>query len=306
MNLLYLYSNKTGLQRKFRKHQKILRRLAKTFPNIESHQTKSVEDLSNCCRDAKKNGYDAIVVCGGDGTLKQAVTAIADLSKEERPIIGYIPMGTVNDSGKSFGVKGSIRQALKVLVKQQVYDIDICKANDEYFTFVAAIGQFTDISYSVPRKRKKYFGRFAYYDVAIKEVFTKRRIQVHLKCDQGEFDFETPFLMCLNGVNVGGFRVNPHNSLFDGKMDIYITPTTIFNGLTNYIFHKKRITVIHTSHAEITTSEKGSWCLDGEQGMNGNIEISVLPAHIQVFGSFKTFDKINIPSKTQLFFKYFL
>lgn len=287
MRLLYLYSNKTGLQRKFRQHRCILKRLAKTFPDIESHQTESVDDLLNCCRDAKKNRYDGIIVCGGDGTLKAAVSAIAPLPKEERPIIGYIPMGTVNDSGKSFGVKGRINQAIKVIVKQKVYDVDICKANEDYFTFVAAIGQFTDISYIVPRQRKKYFGRFAYYDVALKEVFTKKRMNVHLKCDQGEYDFEVPFLMCLNGVNVGGFKVNPKNSLFDGKMDIYITPTTILNGLTNYIFHKKRITVIHTSYAEITTSETGSWCLDGEEGMKGNLKISVLPAYIKVFGSFK-------------------
>ena len=287
MKLLYLYSNKTGLQRKFRLHTKNLKRLQKTFSDIESHQTKSVEDLMDYCRNAKKNGFDSVIVCGGDGTLKDAVTAIAPLEKEERPIIGYIPMGTVNDSGKSFGVKGSVRQALKVIEKQQVYDIDICKANNEYWTFVAAIGQFTDISYIVPRKQKKYLGRFAYYNVAVKEVFTKKRINVHLKYDQGEHDFETPFLMCLNGINVGGFRVNPNNSLFDGKMNIYITPTTIFNGLPNYIFHRKKITVINTNHVEISTDSTDSWCLDGEEGMKGNLVLDVLPAHIRVFGHFK-------------------
>ncbi|MDY6362820.1 MAG: YegS/Rv2252/BmrU family lipid kinase [Bacilli bacterium] len=286
MKALYLYSNKTGLQSKFKKHGKIIKRLSKSF-ELDAHQTISVDDLLACCRDAKKNGYDAIIVCGGDGTLKDAVNAIAPLKKEERPIIGYIPMGTVNDSGKSFGVKGSIRQALKVIEKQHIYDIDICIANNEYWTFVAAIGQFTDISYIVPRKQKKILGRFAYYNVAVKEVFTKKRINVHIKCDQGEYDFETPFLMCLNGVNVGGFRVNPHNSLFDGKMNIYITPTTIFNGLTNYIFHRNKITIINTKHAEITTSETGSWCLDGEEGMKGNLVLDVLPAHIRVFGQFK-------------------
>ena len=31
MKALYLYSNKTGLQSKFKKHQKIIQRLSKTF-----------------------------------------------------------------------------------------------------------------------------------------------------------------------------------------------------------------------------------------------------------------------------------
>lgn len=109
MKALYLYSNKTGLQRKFKKHHQIIERLRKTFEIVEPHQTQSVNDLMSSCKDAKKNGFDVIIVCGGDGTLKDAVNAIAPLKKEERPIIGYIPMGTVNDSGKSFGVKGSIR-----------------------------------------------------------------------------------------------------------------------------------------------------------------------------------------------------
>lgn len=286
MKVIYLYSNKTGLQRKFKKHQKIIARLKKVF-DVEPHQTVYKEDVMNHCRSAKQNGFDAVIVCGGDGTLKDAVTAIAELNKEDRPIVGYIPMGTVNDSGKSWGVKGKIRQAIKVLEKQQVYDIDICKANNEYWTFVAAIGQFTDISYIVSRNKKKILGRFAYYFVAVKEFFHKRRIKVHLKCDEGEFDFVCPFLMACNGINVGGFKVNPKNSLFDGKIDIFVTPPTIFNGLTNYIFHKKRIKIIHTTHAEISTDDNTPWCLDGEEGMRGNIVLDVLPAHIQVFGYYK-------------------
>ena len=287
MKALYLYSNKTGLQSKYKKHHKIISRLSKFFEKFNVHETENLDDFINCCREARSNGYESVIVCGGDGTLKMAITAIADLEKEDRPIIGYIPMGTVNDSGKSFGVKGSIRQAIKVIEKQQVYDIDICKANNEYFTFVAAIGQYSDISYIVPRNKKKFFGRLAYYKVAIKEAFTKKTIHVRVKTEQGDFEFDTPFIMAVNGVNVGGFKVNKTNSLFDGKFDVYITPQTIFNGLTNYIFHKKRIIKLRTSCAEISTSETGSWCLDGEKSFSGDIKITTLPAHIRVFGSFK-------------------
>lgn len=286
MRVLYLYSDKTGLIRNTRFHIKIAKKLSKIFEVVDVHKTLSVEDLQTKARECSKT-YDVLALAGGDGSLQKVVDTISKLPKKDRPILGYIPTGTVNDSGKSFGVKGTIRQAISVLKKQKIYDIDVCKANDTHFTFVAAIGQFTDISYIASRKTKKYFGRFSYYAIAVKEAFTKKVIDINLKIDGKMFAIKAPFIMVLNGVNCGGFKVNKNNSLFDGMCDIYITKPTFLNGLPNFIFNRKNVFHFKAKHVEISTSENGPWCIDGESFKSGDLKIDVLPAHIRVFGDIK-------------------
>jgi len=281
--VLYLHSDKTGLSRGDKKHIKIVKKLSSKYPDITMHKTSSIEDLLNQCKNARPT-YDLVIICGGDGTWQQAISAIAELPAEQRPVFGYIPTGTVNDSAKSFGVKGSIRQAIKVLKTGEIIPIDICKANDSYFTFVVAIGQYTDISYVTPRKWKKVFGRLAYYVIAVKEAFTKKVIHVEVEIDGQKQSFETPFVMVCNGYNVGGFKVNHHNSIMDGLVDIYVTKPTIFNGITNFLWHKKNITHLKVSEARISTDEKMPWCIDGESGFPGDLKVQVLPGHINVIG----------------------
>ena len=43
--------------------------------------------------------YDVLIAAGGDGTLNEVVNSIAE--KPNRPKLGVIPMGTVNDFGRA-------------------------------------------------------------------------------------------------------------------------------------------------------------------------------------------------------------
>lgn len=286
MKALYLYSDKTGVIRSSKSHLRIAKKLSKIFNVVDVHKTISIDDLEKNAIECKKN-YDVLIIAGGDGTFQRVVHVISCLPMESRPIIGYIPTGTVNDSAKSFGVKGTVRQAISVLEKQKIYSIDVCKANDTHFTFVAAIGQFADISYIASRKTKKYFGRFSYYAIAVKEALTKKVIKIDISVDGEKMQIEAPFIMALNGVNCGGFKINKENSLFDSMCDIYITKPTFLNGLPNFIFNKKNVLHLRGKHVEISTSENDPWCIDGESYKSGDLIIDVLPAHIQVFGDLK-------------------
>ena len=206
------------------------------------------------------------------------------MDKNKRPILGYIPAGTVNDAGKAYGYRGSIRQALRVLDKGAIDIVDVCKVNNEYFNFVCAAGAFSDIAYVVARGHKKILGRLAYYFYAISQVFKRRIIEAEIETKNEKFSVKAPFIMVMNSRNVGGFPVNFHYSVKDGLAEVYITKPGLFNGLLHYAFFKVKTTKLKVDHIKITLKNDEYWCFDGERGDKKTVEISVLKQELKVIG----------------------
>lgn len=283
MKVLYLYSDKTGIAKSSRKVNKLRKKLHEIYSDLTIKKTKDLEDFENSIRSAV-GVYDALIVAGGDGTVKFVVNVLMSISKEKRPILGYIPTGTVNDAGKAVGIKGSVRQALKVLKAGKTDTVDICKVNNEYFTFVCAAGAFSDISYVVKRGYKKVIGRLAYYFYALSQIFKKREIEYEITTKNDKFSGKTPFIMVMNSRNVGGFPVNFDFSVKDGLVEVYITKPGLFNGLLHYAFFKVKTTKLRVDYIKITLKNDEYWCFDGERGDKKSVEISVLKQEIKVIG----------------------
>ncbi len=283
MKVLYLYSDKTGIAKSERKVNKLHRKLNEIYSDLTIKKTKDLDDFENSIRSAV-GVYDALIVAGGDGTVKFVVTVLMSIPKEQRPIVGYIPTGTVNDAGKAIGIKGSIRQALKVLKAGKTDTVDICKVNNDYFTFVCAAGAFSDISYVVKRGYKKVIGRLAYYFYALSQIFKKREIEYEITTKTEKFSGKTPFIMVMNSRNVGGFPVNFDFSVKDGLVEVYITKPGLFNGLLHYAFFKVKTTKLRVDYIKIALKNDEYWCFDGERGDKKSVEISVLKQELKVIG----------------------
>ncbi len=283
MKVLYLSSNKTGIAKSEKRSNFIVESLQKIYENLTIVKTEKVEDFKENIR--KSIGiFDVVIVGGGDGTLKIAVNVLMEYKKEVRPVLGYLPLGTINDAGKAVGINGSIKKAIDILKKNKRFDVDVCKVNDEYFNFVCATGAYSDISYVTKRGPKKIIGKFAYYFAAIPALFKHRTLEVHAVADGKVIDMKTPFILVMNSKNVGGFPINYHYSVIDGKVELFITKPGIFNGLLHYAFFKMRTVKLHVSDLEISIKSNECWCFDGEKGLQGNIKINVLKQELTVIG----------------------
>lgn len=286
MKVLYLCSNKTGLKRSEKKNKFIFDSLHKIYNNLTIVKTENIEDFEGNIRDSV-GIFDIVIVGGGDGTLKAAVNVLMEFKKHERPVLGYLPLGTVNDAGKAVGINGSLKKAFKILEQNAIVEVDVCKVNNEYFNFVCATGAFSDISYITKRKSKKIFGKFAYYFVAIGSLFKRKKLEVHVETDDQTIDMKTPLVLVMNSKNVGGFPVNFNYSVIDGKVEIYLTKPGLFNGLLHYAFFKMRTLKLRVSHAKISIKSNEIWCLDGEKGFSGDIEINVIKQELRMIGKLK-------------------
>ena len=283
MKVLYLYSDKTGIAKSERKVEKLNNKLRSIYSDITIKKTENIGDFEKNVRDSA-GIFDILIIAGGDGTVKLAVTVLMGIPKDKRPALGYIPTGTVNDAGKAVGYRGSIRQALKVLKAGATDVVDVCKVNNEYFTFVCAAGAFSDISYVVKRGSKKILGRLAYYFYALSQVFKRREIEAEVEIKDQTFTVKTPFMLIMNSRNVGGFPVNFDYSVKDGLVEVYITKPGLFNGLLHYAFFKVKTTKLRVDHIKVTLKGDDYWCFDGERGDKKSVEISVLKQELKVIG----------------------
>ncbi len=85
-----------------------------------------------------------------------------NMPAESRPVCGYIPTGTVNDFARGLKLPTRVRNAAKTAVADKIKPMDIGLMNGEVFTYVAAFGAFTSVSYETPQAFKNLLGRAAY------------------------------------------------------------------------------------------------------------------------------------------------
>ncbi len=241
-------------------------------------------------RELAKNAcgqYEVLIIMGGDGTFNNIASALCEC--ENPPILGYINGGTMGDVGRTFGITRSTKKALDIIAKGFITPFDMTKIGSSYFAYMAAVGAFSDIAYDTPRSRKARFGKMAYYQKATQEALLPEIVRGHIETPNRSFDFETPFLLLLSGKKVGGFSVNPRGDFADGRIEVFLSDPGLFNGLPHYVFQDSKLERFSTNKMKITLEKPLLWCIDGEKGPTGSVEIEVFPRRLSIFCDEKAF-----------------
>ena len=219
-------------------------------------------------------GQDLILICGGDGTFNEAVSAIMESGVQVS--IAYIPLGTTNDLARSLNMPIKDISITRKLLESKAKVLDIGKFNENrYFTYIAAFGIMTDVSYKTSQKAKNKFGKLAYYMKAIKELIKIPTYKVKIKFDEEELEGEFIYGGISNSMSIAGFRwFNEEDiDLSDGKFEaIFIRKPKKLSGyfrLLNDFRHKdymvnRDFVYFKASNIQIQTDKNVAWTIDGE------------------------------------------
>lgn len=221
-------------------------------------------------------GYDLVVCSGGDGTLSETVTGLMALEQGKRPPIGYIPAGSTNDFASTLGISKDMSEAAEMIVHGIPFLCDIGAFNDRFFTYVAAFGAFTSVSYGTPQQIKNLLGHTAYILEGIKQVGSIK--PYHLKIEVGEKTVEDDFLfgMVSNTVQVGGMKI-PSDMAFsinDGLFEVLMVRAPksmadiqgmIAEALRQEVASKSFLN-FKARKIRFTAENAMPWTLDGEFG----------------------------------------
>jgi len=290
MKCIFIYNPNSGKGKIKKKLSLIHKMLSKKYEYVEIYATKSGDDTIKIAHESCKE-FDAIIFSGGDGTFNDVLTGIS--SSEKRPIIGYIPSGTVNDIARNLNIPRNIKKALEIVLEQNYIYHDVGMINNNYFMYVSAIGTFTGVSYRTKQQLKKVLGKVAYALDGIKDIINPKISKITIKTENTIMETKYPLILVLNSISVGGMRINKEGHLNDGKFDIIIVKNGISKGLFNivklFLFgvrkksNAKHFTYLSSSEFEIIADDECVWCIDGEAGPKGSVKIKNLHNHIKIF-----------------------
>jgi YegS/Rv2252/BmrU family lipid kinase len=218
--------------------------------------------------------YELIVCVGGDGTLSSVTAGLMRLSSP--PIFGFIPAGTANDMASTLALSRDPGMAVKSVLNGKPVPLDIGAFNDEYFTYIAAFGAFTGVSYKTSQSAKRALGHFAYVIDGLASMPAIRPQHTVITYDGGTIEGDFIFGAVTNSTSIAGLvKLNKKDvELGDGLFEVILVRnpinatelTTIISSILNQTYQSGNVILLHTKRITFSFDEEVDWTKDGEYG----------------------------------------
>jgi diacylglycerol kinase (ATP) len=210
------YSNRWNAKKRWPQAESALREAGVDFSMVVSEQRGQPVQL---VEKAVLDGFEPIIVAGGDGTIGEAAIGIARAKKNGHfGVLGVIPLGTANDFASNLGIPLDLTEAAKVIGANKTRTIDVCKAGDRYFLNNSAMGLEPYIT--VLEKKMTFLkGIPRYLAAALKGILQNPSWQARIDWDNGSYEGPLTLISVGNAPRTGGlFYMAPHADPADGKL----------------------------------------------------------------------------------------
>lgn len=255
---------------------------------VTSRRGEAIELSSALSRD-----YDLVCCTGGDGTLNETLTGIA---REGIHVpIGYIPCGSTNDFAVFHGLSTDITKAADNVALGRRRRFDIGRFDNAFFSYVAAFGAFSWLSYTTDQNLKNMLGHTAYILDGIKDAYKVRPIHLSINASGKVYENDYIFGAVCNSTSIAGTIelpkkiVDPCDSIFEVmliKMPRSISDLDMaIRGLKNQDYSSPMIEFFQASKLTISNEPGLEWSLDGECIVPADkFEFSIMPKFLELQG----------------------
>jgi diacylglycerol kinase family enzyme len=101
---------------------------------------------------AEKGAIDAVVIGGGDGSIRTAASVLAGTGVP----LGVLPLGTLNHFAKDLGIPLKIEEAAATIAQGRTREVDLAEVNGEIFINNSSIGIYPYMVIDRERRRAQH------------------------------------------------------------------------------------------------------------------------------------------------------
>jgi diacylglycerol kinase family enzyme len=170
---------------------------------------------------AKRGEIDAIVVGGGDGSVRTVAGVLADTGVP----LGVLPLGTLNHFAKDLGIPLKVEQAAAAIAAGHTRNVDIAEVNGKTFINNSSIGIYPYMVIDRERRRTQHkLAKWAAMVPAFLRMlrhFPRRRLRI--KAQGFAIPYRTPCLFVGNNeYGTELFALGKRKHLDRGELWFYV------------------------------------------------------------------------------------
>lgn len=260
--------------------------------SFEHEFTEGPNHATQIARRALREGFEAVVAVGGDGTINETVNGFFDEGKPVNPeaVLGILAAGSGSDLARTLDLPDDLESAVQRLGRRDAKAIDLGTAEftgregetlKRYFINIANFGLVGDVMKRVNRSSKPFGGNVAYQWSTIVSLARQKSRRVSVQIDDAEPE-ESSILnfIVANGAYFGsGMKCAPDAIIDDGLFEtIQIGDLGFFQALANL---RKFTKGEHLTHLKVKYGRATSVRATSEEEvpveMDGEV-VGLLPA----------------------------
>ncbi|XP_048634787.1 sphingoid long-chain bases kinase 2, mitochondrial isoform X1 [Brassica napus] len=186
---------------------------------------------------AIRDGADAVIAVGGDGTLHEVVNGffwegkpVGNLNSEtsHSAALGLIPLGTGSDFARTFGWKNDPCEAVDRIAKGIRSRVDVGVIDQEgrdshYFINVADVHLSAKAGFYASKYKK--FGSLCYVIGALQAFMGHDNRDMRIKVNGGEWEvYPQVTALCVGNAKYfgGGMKITPNASPGNGNLEVVV------------------------------------------------------------------------------------
>lgn len=220
-----IYNPASGRKRSAReaKVQEAAAALGRWVAKVEVQATAARGDATRLAAEAVDRGSDLVAVCGGDGTVNEAVRGM--VGSETTLLV--LPAGTANVLAEEVGLPTDPEKAAELLPELQTYPVRLGVVRYEkpapgvrHFLLMCGAGVDASIVYHLDTRLKEYLGQGAYFLGSLEQLqrdFHPFEIRLDGQA------FESTFALISKSRQYGGRLIlTPNAHLLTGQFEVVI------------------------------------------------------------------------------------
>jgi len=269
MKILVIVNPMAGGGRTLRLLPKIRHWLSESPHEFSFNTTRSPDEMRSEIMKAPAQGINALLLIGGDGTVHQALPAIAETNIP----FGFLPCGRGNDFARNIGLLSKLQKSCSLPSNPSFHQVDLPRINNIPFVAVAYVGFDAEVN-ELANEGKGYFGGTLGYIVCVtKALKSFKPFEVEITIDGDTWRERVMMVTVANAPFYGGgMKIAPDANMNDGVLDICIVKEIsklellwefpkVFKG--THIYHP-RIMIKSGRRIRLTSDEPRNIYADGE------------------------------------------